>query len=58
MVIKHKQRKKKNFKNYRKSNKVLNALIEKKLQKFVNKQEEEENREGTTTLSRNTNLRQ
>ena len=36
MVVKHKQKKKKNLKTYGKSNKVvLNALIEKKFQKFV-----------------------
>ena len=35
MVIKHKQKKKKNFKTYIKSNKELKALIEKKFQKFV-----------------------
>ena len=37
MVSKHKQKKKKPFKNYGKSNKELNALIEKKFQKFVKK---------------------
>ena len=36
MVVKHKIRKKKNCKNYGKSNKEFNALIEKKFQKFVN----------------------
>ena len=35
MVVKHKQRKKKNFMNHGKSNKQLNALIESKFQKFV-----------------------
>ena len=35
MVNKQKQKKKKNIKNYGKSNKELNALIEKKFQKFV-----------------------
>ena len=35
MVSKHKQKKKKPFKNYGKSNKKLNALIERKLKKFV-----------------------
>ena len=35
MVNKHKQKKKKPFKNYGKSNKELNALIKKKFQKFV-----------------------
>ena len=35
MANKHKQKKKKPFKNYGKSNKELNALIEKKVQKFV-----------------------
>ena len=35
MVSKHKQKKKKTFKNYGKSTKELNALIEKKFQKFV-----------------------
>ena len=35
MVNKHKKKKKKPFKNYRKSNKKLNALIQKKFQKFV-----------------------
>ena len=35
MVNKHKQKKKKIFKNYGKSNKELNALIEKIFQKFV-----------------------
>ena len=35
MVNKHKQKKKRPFKNYGMSNKELNALIEKKFQKFV-----------------------
>ena len=35
MVVKHKNRKKKNFKNYGKSNKELNAIIKKKFLKFV-----------------------
>ena len=35
MVKKHKQRKKKPFKNYAKNNKELNALIVKKFQKSV-----------------------
>ena len=35
MVNKHKHRKKRNFKTYGKSNKDINALIEKKFQKFV-----------------------
>ena len=35
MVKKHKQRKKKPFKNYAKSNKELNELIEKNIPKFV-----------------------
>ena len=35
MVNKHKQKKKKSFRNYEKSNKELNALIEKKFQKCV-----------------------
>ena len=36
MVNKHKQKKKKkNWRTYKKSNKELNALIEKKFQKFV-----------------------
>ena len=35
MVNKHKQKKWKPFKNYGKSNKELNALIEKKIKKFV-----------------------
>ena len=35
MGNKHKQKKNKTFKNYGKSNKELNALIEKKIQKFV-----------------------
>ena len=35
MVNKHKQKKKKNFRNYRKSNKELNVLIDKKFEKFV-----------------------
>ena len=34
MVNKHKQKKKMSFRNYEKSNKELNALIEKKFQKF------------------------
>ena len=37
MVNKYKQKKKKPFKNYGKSNKELNALIERKFQKFVKK---------------------
>ena len=35
MINKYKQKKKKPFKKYGKSNKELNALIEKKIQKFV-----------------------
>ena len=35
MVGLHKQKKKKNYRNYGKSNKELNALIEKKIQKLV-----------------------
>ena len=35
MVNKHKQRKKKNLKDYGNSNKELNALIEETFQKFV-----------------------
>ena len=35
MVNKHKQKKKKSLRNYENSNKELNALIEKKFQKFV-----------------------
>ena len=35
MVSKHKQKKRQPFKNYGKSNRELNALIEKKFQKFV-----------------------
>ena len=35
MVNMHKQKKKKCFKTYRKRNKELNAIIEKKFQKFV-----------------------
>ena len=35
MVKKQKQKKKKSFKNYGKSSKELNALIEKKFKKFV-----------------------
>ena len=35
MVNNHKQKKKKPFKNYGKSNKELNVLIEKNFQKFV-----------------------
>ena len=57
MVNKHKQRKKRPFKNYGKSNKELNALIEKKIPEICEKQEEEEIRERITTLSTNANLR-
>ena len=46
----------KKFNSYGKSNKELNALIEKK-SKIWKKQEKEENREGFTTLPRNTVLR-
>ena len=35
MVVKHKQRKKKNFKNYGKSNKVPNALIERNFRNLL-----------------------
>ena len=35
MVDKHKQKKKKSFRNYGNNNKRLNALIEKKFPKFV-----------------------
>ena len=50
------QAKEKNFKNYGKSNKELNALIEKKFQKFIKKQEKEENRKRAPALSRNANF--
>ena len=42
MVNKLKQRNKKPFKNYLKKNKELNALIEKKFQKFVKRKTEKE----------------
>ena len=35
MVCKHKQKKKKNFRNYGKSNKDINGLIEEKFWEFV-----------------------
>ena len=61
MVKKHKQKKKKHFKNYGKSNKELNALIEKKFQRknseVCQEQEKEENREGIATFSRNAAFR-
>ena len=56
MVNKHKQKKKKNFRNYAKRNKESNALIEKKFQKFV-KNKKEEDRKRAPALSRNTDFR-
>ena len=53
MVDKHKQKKKKPFKSYGKSNKDLNALIEKKFQKFVKNKKRRKNGEGASALSRN-----
>ena len=38
MIDKHKQRKKRDFKTYGNRNKELNAVIEKKFQKFVKNQ--------------------
>ena len=43
MVNKHKQKKKKPFKNYGKSNKELNALIWKEISEICKEQEKEEN---------------
>ena len=57
MVKKHKQKKKKRFRNYGKSNKELNALIEKKFHKFVKNKEQDENRKGAPALSRNADFR-
>ena len=57
MVKNHKQKEKKPFKNYRKSNKELNALIERKFQRFLKTNKKEENREGTSALSRNADFR-
>ena len=50
MVNKHKQKKKKPFKNYGKSNKELNALI---VSEICQEQEKEKNREGVLAFSRN-----
>ena len=41
-MLKKKQKKKKPFKSYGKSNNELNALIEKKFQKFVRRKTEKE----------------
>ena len=52
MVDKHKLRKKRNFRNYGKSNKELNDLIEKKTN-VCEEQEKEENGKRSQTLSGN-----
>ena len=57
MANKHKQKKMKPLKNYGKSNKELNALIEKKISEICEEQEKEKNKEGASTLSRNTDFR-
>ena len=57
MVKKHKQKRKKPFKNYGKSNKEVNVLIEKKISEICEEQEKEENREETSKLSRNVAFR-
>ena len=46
MVVKHKQKKKKPFKNYEKSNKKLNAVIERKFQKFVKNKKRRKTEKG------------
>ena len=56
MVSKYKQKKKKNYRNYGKSNKELNALIEKKNQRL--KKEEGEKRNSASALLKNTDFRQ
>ena len=56
MINKHKQKKKKSFKTYEKSNKELNALILKN-SNVCKKQEKEENRVGSSVLSRNVYFR-
>ena len=48
MVNKHKQKKKKNFRNYGKNNKELNALIEEKFQKFVENKKGEKQKKSPT----------
>ena len=53
MVNKHKQKKKKPFENYGKSNKEINALIEKENTEICEEQEKEENGEGASALPRN-----
>ena len=51
MVNKHKQKKKKKFRNYGRNNKELNALIEKKFQKFVkNKKRRKTHKWGSSTF--------
>ena len=56
MYIKQAQEKKKHCKAYGKSNRELNALIEKRSKKFQ-RQIKEENRKGVATLPRYTVFR-
>ena len=47
------RKEKKSFKPLKKSNKTLNALIEKKFQNFVKNKKKKENRGGVITLPKN-----
>ena len=52
MVKKQKQREKKNFKDYGKSNKELNALVENKFQKFVKNMKRRKQRKNYNTFKK------
>ena len=56
MVSKYKQKKKKNVRNYEKSNEELNALIEKKIRNLL-KPRKEENGKRASVLSKNADFR-
>ena len=57
MTNEHKQKKKNNFRNYGKRKKEINALIEKKIQKFVKNKKKEENGKRAPALLRNIDFR-
>ena len=52
MVNKHKQKKKKTFRNYGKSNKELNDLIKKKFQKFVKNKKRGKQKKSSSTFKK------
>ena len=52
------RRKRKKFRNFKRSNKELNAIVEKKLSEVCLKQEKEENRKRAPELSRIEDFRQ